>query len=486
VVVRRIIHGSPRGLDDAARVIDHVTGRAPLAAPEARALFLPGRDVFVARAPGRLALFGSPGPVPVRALQAPVARGILVALQSDPGRQFRVVQVHADRDDVASAFEMPFHYLTIGEGPVAYHVARDYFRRYPDRAWAAGFAGAFLAFMHELGARFGEGARLLVVLGLPAGRGIGFRGAAMLAALRAISLEAGLAVDARQAVRLGLRAERLVAGIPTCPADLVTAARAQAGAFVAASPPWGRDDAVIRPAEDLAWWTVLVEDPDGASRRRLDHLRTSLAMADVIAASAAGLAIERTEPGRVKIADPGWRGLTALARTTFARDVLATVPDRLSGAAFLERYGGVADPFAHPEARHEYELRDVAAWAVEEDGRARECEWLLAQPGAASRDRLGALLFDSHEGGRRLGLTSPAADLVVEAVRERARRAGLLGAKATVSGEHAIAVVARADARPALEAAVEELSGRTRRRLVLLEGSSPGAYRFGHVRLRGA
>jgi L-arabinokinase len=255
---------------------------------------------------------------------------------------------------------------------------------------------------------------------------------------------------------------------------------------VAASPPWGRDDAVIRPAEHLAWWTVLAEDANGGSRRRLDDLRASLAMADVIAASAAGLAIERIEAGRVAIADPGWRGLTGLARATFARDALAMVPDRLSGAAFLERYGGVADPFAHVEARHEYELRDVAAWAVEEDGRARECEWLLAQPGAASRDRLGALLLDSHEGGRRLGLTSPAADLVVEMVRERAQPDGLLGAKATVSGEHAIAVVGNAEARPALEAAVEEVSGRAGRRLVLLEGSSPGAYRFGHVRLRGA
>jgi hypothetical protein len=484
--VRRIIHGSPRGLDDAARVIEHLTGRTPLAAPEARALFLPGRDVFVTRAPGRLALFGSPGPVAIRALQAPLARGALVALQSDPGRRFRVVQLHADRDDVASAFEMPFHYLTIGEGPVAYHVARDYFRRYPDRTWAAAFAGAFLAFMHELGARFGEGARLLVVHGLPAGRGVGMRGAAMLAALRAISLEAGLAVDARQAVRLGLRVERLVAAVPTCPADLVTAARAQAGAFVAASPPWGRDETVIRPAERLEWWTVLVEEPDAESRRRLDHLRTSLAMADVIAATAAGLSVQRTDPGRVAIADPAWRGFTAWARATFARDVLLAIPDRLPGAAFLDRHGGVADPFAHVEARHEYDLRDVAAWAVEEDGRARECEWLLAQPGPASQGRLGALLFDSHEGGRRLGLASGVTDLLVDAVRERARPGGLLGAKATVSGEHAIAVVGSADARGMLEEAVEQASSRTGRRLVVLDGSSPGAYRFGHVRLRGS
>lgn len=484
--MRRIIHGSPRGLGDAARLVDHVSGRAPLAAPEARALFAPGRDVFVTRAPGRIALFGTPGPVAIRALQAPVSRGTLVALQSDPGRQFRVVQLHADRDDVASAFEMPFHYLSVGEGPVAYGVARDYFRRYPDRTWAAAFAGAFLAFMHEFGVRFGEGARLLLVHGLPAGRGVGLRAAAMLAALRAIGLEAGLAVDARQAVRLGLRAEHLVADVPTCPADLVTAARAQAGALVAASPPWGRDDAVIRAAEPLEWWTVLVEDPEAGSRRRLEHLRTGLAMADVIAATAAGLPVERTGRGRVAIADPGWPGFTAYARTTFAPDFLATIPDRLPGATFLERYGAVADTFAHVEPRQEYTLRDVAAWAVEEDGRARECEWLLTQPGQDSRDRLGTLLFDSHEGGRRVGLASPVADFVVEAVRARARPDGLLGAKATVSGEHAIAVVGRAGARADLEEAVEEAATRAGRRLTVLEGSSPGAYRFGHVRLRGS
>jgi galactokinase len=209
--MRHIIHGSARGIDAVREVI------ADLSLPPHRsscAEFFPqGRDVLVTRAPGTLRLFGGAADaVGARALHVASAEGAIVALQRDPRGLLTVVRRLPGPGGRADIFEMPMHFLLSDGRPVRYDVARHYFARHDDRAWAAPFAGAFLALMRDRRMRFGEGVRVLVAAAAPSGHGRASTEAAVIALLRGLFAELNLVADPRELTRLAAHADHGVHG----------------------------------------------------------------------------------------------------------------------------------------------------------------------------------------------------------------------------------------------------------------------------------
>src|SRR6266542_3795478 len=145
----RIKSGSEQGLPDVTAFIDELSALDQHPAAEVRGLFDPGRELFVARAPGRLDVMGGIADYSGSlVLQLPIFEATLVALQRDPARVLRIVSLPED-DTRKVAFEMSLTDLETASRPVDYEIARLYFQRDSAAHWAAYVAGVFLALMRE-------------------------------------------------------------------------------------------------------------------------------------------------------------------------------------------------------------------------------------------------------------------------------------------------------------------------------------------------
>lgn len=485
--MRRIIHGSTKGLPDARAFVRRFGGRGAAGEVEP---FVAGRDLVIARAPGRLSLFGGLGDYAgAPALHLPLSAAVFVAVQRAADRQIRMLRLRADSSELDASFDLPLAHLQADDEPVRYPVARAYFARHADRTWAAGIAGALLVLMREHGVRFGEGWRILVAPALPAGRGLGTSSAVTVAAVRAICAEANIPVDAHELIAICQTVERAIVGVASPVADQATAARSEAWHLSALSPQATGVERLVPWPADLDVWGL----DSGTSHGRRDAAfvtaRVGAAMAYRILAAAAGLTAESAGPGRVAIDDPVWHGhLANVPAEQFDDELSRQLPDRMSGSDFLARFGGLAEPLIAIDPRGTYPVRAAAAHAVHERARAREFEAFLGMYPSPDRTAyLGELFRRSHESYHACGLVTHDVQAFVDLVTERGKAAGVLGAKATSGGGGGtVAVLATAGATTALDELRRRIGDRLGRTPPAYGGSSPGAVRFGYIRLRGA
>lgn len=484
--MRQVIYGSTRGLSDARAFVRRLGGYGRSLAPEP---FVARRDIVVTRAPGRLSLFGGVADhAGAPALHLPLRDGVFVALQRVPERHVSMIRLRTDGTTLDTSVELPLGHLEAGREPVSYDVARGYFARHDDRAWAAGVAGALLVLMRERGVRFGEGFRILVAPALPARRGLGTGAAISVAVVRAICAEANLPVDAPELVALCQDIGHLVVGADPTTADHATAVRAESGHLLASVPPPTAAHRLVPWPADLGLWGLDDGSAHAPHDRAFGAARVGVAMAFRLVAAAAGLPVERQGPGRVTIDDARWRGRLANVPVDLFEDEFAPrLPERMTGADFLSRFDGVADPRAVVDPHTPYPVRAAARLAVHERERAIEFESFLGMyPSPDRAAYLGELLRASHQDHVACGLVTADTQAVVDLVSRRGGAVGLVGAKVTSGGGGgAVAVLGEADARPGLDLVRRQLRSRHHALPAVHVGSSPGAMRFGYLRLRG-
>ena len=122
-----------------------------------------------------------------------------------------------------------------------------------------------------------------------------------------------------------------------------------------------------------------------------------------------------------------------------------------------------------------YPVRAATTYPLEEHRRVGTFAGLLAHPLTDRRARrLGALLYEAHDGYTRCGLGTDATDAIVEAVRRAGWAHGLAGARASAGGSGGtVVVLGRRDAEPLVEKIAAELGAG------FVGGSSGGAAGFG-------
>jgi L-arabinokinase len=186
---------------------------------------------------------------------------------------------------------------------------------------------------------------------------------------------------------------------------------------------------------------------------------------------------------RILAMEAGWRGsyLADLTPPEFAR-VARSLPDEMSGAEFLTRYGGITDTATavHPDRR--YPVRRAAEHPVGEQQRVDRFAELLAvlpdRPGVATT--LGELMYGSHASYSACGLGSDGTDRLVELVRAAGLERGLFGAKITGGGSGGTVAVL---GTVAAESCVREIAARytveTGREAQVFTESGPGAAESG-------
>jgi galactokinase len=115
--------------------------------------------------------------------------------------------------------------------------------------------------------------------------------------------------------------------------------------------------------------------------------------------------------------------------------LVATLPEVVEGAAFLERFGDHGDPVTAVHPATAYPVRSATAFGVEEH---RRCVDALARLGRDDGGGVGELMAASHAGYDAMGLGHPSTTAVVA---EALSRPGVLGARVSAGGDGGSVVV---------------------------------------------
>ncbi|HEV2859974.1 MAG TPA: galactokinase family protein [Pyrinomonadaceae bacterium] len=483
----RIASGTTHGLADTADFIALLNGLRE-SGPEGLGDFFDGRgELFVSRAPGRLDLMGGIADYSGSlVLELPIAAATHVAVRLSDDRTLALASLRAGGG--FRHFEMPLSGLEDPErGPREYAAAADYFKR--GRPWAAYVAGAFLVLMRERGVRFERGARLLINSDVPEGKGVSSSAALEVATMQAVAAAYNLNVEPRELAFLCQRVENMVACAPCGVMDQMTSACGETGRLLELLCQPGELRGTVALPEELAVWGVDSGIRHSVGGADYGTVRTAAFMGYRIIAEAAGLSWRETGGAdRVEVEDPLWGGYLAnVGAEEFAARYEARLPERMTGEEFLATYKGITDRVTSVEPARTYPVREATRHPVYEHERVgRFAGELKSWRGGGQAEELGALMYESHESYSACGLGSGGTDLLVQLVREAGPGRGLFGAKITGGGSGGtVAVLGRRDAGDAVRRVADEYALATGREPLIIEGSSPGAVAFGHLKLVG-
>lgn len=437
--------------------------------------FDPARPVYAARAPGRLDLMGGIADYSgALVLELPLACAAWAAVQwsAEPAAVIRTTsaEVHGPAEVSMALDEL----LDRDYAAVRGRLSRD-----PAAHWAAYGLGAVTILHGELGFRVPRGLRVLVVSEVPAGKGVSSSAAMEVAVMHALAGLLGQELPGRDLALLCQKVENLIVGAPCGVMDQMTAACGAAGSLVALLCQPAELQAPVHLPDGLEVWGLDSGIRHAVSGADYGSVRVGAFMGYRIVAGLAGLPVAALGAGRVAVSDDRWRGalanLTPSEWETHFRDA---VPEALTGADFVARYGGFTDTVTHIDPARRYAVRQPAAHPIYEHWRVSLFRSLLVKADAAETEgpQLGELMYQSHASYSACGLGSDGTDRLVELVRAAGPAAGLYGAKITGGGSGGtVAVLARRGARPAVAAVAEQYTRETGRPAAILGGSSPGA-----------
>jgi L-arabinokinase len=370
----------------------------------------------------------------------------------------------------------------------------------PGRRWAGYLAGCLFV-LHEAGLvdlrdPRHAGVDLALYSTVPLGAGVSSSAAIEVATMMNLRDHFGLAdrLDAMRVAALCQRVENHVVGAPCGIMDQAASCAGRAGALL---------KLLCQPHELQGFLTlaagVRVLGIDTGVRHSVGGGQYGRTRCAAFMGHRMILA-KMEEMGRAAgmrlVGDPTRGYLANLALDDYKRFFRQFLPERMTGAAFVARYGGTADAATAVDPAVEYAVQSATDHHVHEAQRVRNFVQFLEQAaalpaGTADRglalDKCGHLMYASHVSYTRdAQLGADEADLLVDLVRKH-ERGGLYGAKITGGGQGGtVAVLAnegdRADAAIAELCATYERQGG--RKPEIFWGTSPGAFEVGTAVVR--
>lgn len=476
------VQGDAHGLPDVADFVETLSRLNEHPAAELRGLLDPLAEITIARAPGRLDVMGGIADYSGSlVLELPIAEATLIALQKDESPQLRIVSL-LDNDRQVLSFEMPLADLHRGGVPLEYDQAQRYFKSDETRHWAAYVAGVFLVLMRERKVHFEKGARVFISSRVPEGKGVSSSAALEVATMSAVAAAFDIEVASRDVALLCQRVENLVVGAPCGVMDQMTSACGEANQLLSLVCQPAELRGSIKLPEDLAVWGL-----DSGTRHSIGggdygSVRAGTFMGYRIIADLAGFKVEQRER-QVVIDDPRWHGYLANVTPAEFGEFSLMLPESLSGAVFLERYGGTTDRVTRIEDDRIYAVRAPATHAVYESFRVQKfAEYLGGGLGLQEKIAMGQLMFESHASYSACGLGSSGTDLLVQLVKQTGVDQGLFGAKITGGGSGGtVAVLGNSDAENLVIEVAKRYAAETGHEPYVFRGSSPGSAAFGHL-----
>ncbi len=473
------LRGSPdeRWFQPALSLLASVAGETN---PRLSAFAEEREPLYIARAPGRLDVMGGIADYSGSlVLQLPLARSTSVIVQR---RATPTCEILSLRRGVWHWFEIGLEELLHGRLRERHALAAAFQdRRDP---WAAYIVGGVQLLLRLRGDALAElpGLRLLITSDIPEGRGIAASAALEVASLAAVAAAYGLDVTAEDLAAAGQRVENHVVGAPCGIMDQTTSA-------------CGRTDRLLRlrcqPAIIEGWVRV----PPGYRFYGIDSglrhavtgedyvaVRTAAFMGYRIIAAAQGLPVTHAG-GLARVADPEWDGYLAnVPPADLAARYQDLLPERLSGADFLQRFRATTDGVTRVQPDRQYPVRAATTHPVYENERVERFSALLGDLASrpACAEQLGELMYASHAAYGACGLGSESSDRLVELVRKKGPQSGLFGAKITGGGRGStVAILATEAAEQTVHRIARAYAAETGRATEVFSESGPGTEQTG-------
>ncbi|XP_058211903.1 L-arabinokinase [Rhododendron vialii] len=487
-------------------------------------------EIFVARAPGRLDVVGGIADYSGSlVLQMPIREACHVAVQTNhpskhklwkhtqarqnakgqgPTPVLQIVSYGSELSNRGPTFDMDLTDFMDGGQPISFQKAKEYFARDPSQRWAAYVAGAILVLMTELGMRFENSISMLVSSAVPEGKGVSSSASVEVASMSAIAAAHGLDISPRELALLCQKVENHIVGAPCGVMDQMASACGEANKLLAM---------ICQPAEVIG----LVDIPNHIRFWGIDSgIRHSIGGADygsvrvgafmgqkmiksgacallTQSSSSANGNTEELEEGAVELlqTEASLDYLCNLSPHRYAALYFKMLPDSILGEAFLDQYSDHSDPVTIIDKKRTYGVRAAARHPIYENFRVKAFKALLTS--AASDDQLtalGELLYQCHYSYSACGLGSDGTDGLVQLVQQMQQKKNsntedgtLYGAKITGGGSGGtVCVIGRNCLRSSQQILEiqQRYKGATGYLPFLFEGSSPGAGKFGYLRIR--
>ena len=463
-----------------APVVERLRALRERGDPRVREFLLGDAPLFVARAPGRLDVMGGIADYSGSlVLQLPLDVATTCIVQPSEERTIELMSVRR-RSGKPVRFAIPLDDLLRGPLRNPARLRAQVTARRENR-WAAYVLGVVHACLVRRGAeaRASDGGfRMLILTDVPEGKGVSSSAALEVACLAAVAERYGVEMRDEEIATASQWAENHVAGAPCGIMDQMTSA-------------CGRRDRLLRLRcqPDIVEGHVAI--PEGWRFYGIDSgirhavtgsdygtVRTAAFMGYRIIAEVAGLPAT-LDASNVREVDTRWHGYLANLSPSELESRFAThLPEWMTGAEFLARFGGITDVVTRVQPDARYPVRQATAHPIYENARVERFATLLDALGSGGESiarEMGALMGESHASYSACGLGSDGTDRLVALVAEAGPSRGMFGAKITGGGSGGTVAVLGTDAA---EGVVREIARKyareTGREAVVFGRSGPG------------
>jgi L-arabinokinase len=428
--------------------------------PRLRTFFAPDRQLYIARAPARLDVLGGIADYSgARVLELPLACATSAVVQPQAARHCDIVTQRGRSWDFFS-IDLPL---------AEPDELASWFRRHEAERWAGYIVGVVQAVLAR--STTAGGLRLLIDTTVPEGRGVASSAALEVAVATAVAARCEVEISPTEVAALCQRVENHVVGAPCGIMDQMTSA-------------CGKQDRLLQLRCQPGTIEGYIDVPSGYRFYGIDsgvsHAVSGADYGTVRTAAFMGLRMITTATE--------WRGeyLANLTPAEFAR-FAPSLPEEMTGAEFLERYGGITDTATHVRPERRYPVRQAARHPVGEQERVDRFAKLLGalahEPGVGTE--LGQLMYRSHQSYTACGLGNEGPDRLVELVQAAGPARGLFGAKITGGGSGGtVAVLGTIEAEGVIRDLAARYAAETGRVTSVFTGSGPGAAETGVLELR--
>ncbi|XP_027333905.1 L-arabinokinase-like isoform X1 [Abrus precatorius] len=529
-----ILHGDVQCLQDTVAFLKNLselqekhTRRERKAAAN---LFHWEEEIFVTRAPGRLDVMGGIADYSGSlVLQMPIKEACHVACQrvhpskhrlwkhaearqndkgGNPTAVLQIVSYGSELSNRGPTFDMDLSDFMEEDKPISYEKAKKYFAQDPSQKWAAYVAGAILVLMTELGVRFEDSISMLVSSAVPEGKGVSSSASVEVASMSAIAAAHGLNISPRDLAILCQKVENHIVGAPCGVMDQMASACGEANKLLAmiCQPAeivglveipshirvWGIDSGIRHSVGGADYGSVRIGTFMGM---KMIKARASEVLSEMCAAN--GLNYEEVEQDDLELLkqEASLDYLCNLSPHRFEALYTKKIPESIGGETFLEEYKNHNDPVTIIDQKRTYGVKAPTMHPIYENFRVKTFKALLTSATSIEQlTALGELLYQCHYSYSACGLGSDGTDRLVHLVQElqhsqasKSEGGTLCGAKITGGGSGGTVCVIGRNSLKASEH-IFEVQQRYKKATgylpFIFEGSSPGAGKFGYLKIR--
>ncbi len=455
-------------------------------------------QVVVACAPARLDIMGGIADYcGANVFEMPLNRTALAACQAREDQNISAITLNAE-GGLRPNFHLSLDNFYTDDAPKMYPEMQEFFNKEPKTAWAGYILGAFHVLLKEGKiSQFPHGATIVINSSIPMGGGLASSAAIEVATLMALNHLYNLELGMMEIARLAQTVENQIVGAPCGIMDQVVSVAGRSTKILSI---------LCQPGEILEF----VSCPPNVSfvgiHTKVRRSTTSTAYIDTRIGSFMGLAIlqaafasdtdtrhapipeDRDRHGKLseKLAD---NYLCNLSVAEFHEHCEPLLPEKIHGAAFLEKYGETVDAVTRVVPEKLYVVKDRVEHAVYENARVKQ--FIKAIKNADNDPEhtpnylgeAGYLMYESNASYRDLaGLGCPEVDGLVNIAQKIGKQGGIYGAKITGGGGGGtVALLCHGNVESSLTQILAAYKLAWGIDAELIRGNAEGTFEFGHI-----